>query len=69
MLLSDMGFKPEFEIDDAAIAPASVQLKASDKGAGKTFRERIKKGLMPEVHAVMASFDEDILRHEICRRV
>merc|ERR1719281_341064 len=58
MLLSDMGFKPEFEIDDAAIAPASVQLKASDKGAGKTFRERIKKGLMPEVLDVLDIEDD-----------
>jgi len=47
MLASDLGFKPP--LDDAAIAPALVQLKASDKGAGKTFRERIKKGLMPEI--------------------
>lgn len=48
-LALDFPKPPAFELDDATIKPAVVQLHASDKGVGKTFRERIKGALRPEI--------------------
>jgi hypothetical protein len=56
---NDVLFKPELFVDDTAIAPPAVTLKNSDKGAGaKTFRKRIKEGLMPEVLDVSGIQDD-----------
>jgi hypothetical protein len=51
--------KPDLFVDDTAIAPPAVTLKASDKGPGSgTFRKRIKEGLMPEVLDVSGIQDD-----------
>jgi hypothetical protein len=56
---SDSLFKPDLVVDDSAIAPPAVQLKASDKSEDKrSFKKRIRESLMPQVLDVNEIDDE-----------